>query len=72
MDFITGLPKTQKGNNAIWVVVDYLSKVAHFLPVREDNTASQLANLYISRMVPLHGVPKKIIFNRGSLFTSKS
>jgi hypothetical protein len=71
MDFITGLPKTQKGSNAIWVVVDRLSKVAHFLPIREDITASQLADLYVSRIVSLHGVPKKIISDRGSLFTSK-
>ena len=71
MDFITGFPKTQKGNTAIWVVVDRLSKVAHFLHVREDITASQLADLYISRIVVLHGVPKKIISDRGSLFTSK-
>ena len=71
MDFITGFPKSQKGNNAIWVVVDRLSKVAHFLPVREDITAIQLADLYISRILVLHGVPKKIISDRGSLFTSK-
>jgi hypothetical protein len=71
MDFITGLPKTPKGNDAIWVVVDRLSKVAHFLPVRESIRASQLADLYISRIVSLHGVPKKIISDRGSLFTSK-
>jgi transposase InsO family protein len=71
MDFITGFPKTQKRNNAIWVIVDYLSKVAHFLPVHEDITASQLADLYISRIVPLNGVPKKIISDRGSLFTSR-
>ena len=56
---------------AIWVVVDRLSKVAHFLAVREDITASQLADLYISRILVLHGIPKKIISDRGSLFTSK-
>ena len=71
MDFITGLPKAQKGSNAIWVVVDCLSKIAHFLPIREDITASQLADLYVSRIVSLHGVPKRIISDRGSLFTSK-
>ena len=72
MDFITGLPKTQKRNNAIWVVVvDRLSKVAHFLSICEDITATQLADLYISRIFVLHGVPKKIISDRGSLFTSK-
>ena len=71
MDFITGFPKTQKGNNAIWVVVDRLSKVAHFLPNRENITARQLADLYVSRIVSLHGVHKKIISDRGSLFTTK-
>ena len=45
MDFITGFPRTKRGNNAIFVVVDRLSKVAHFLPVRESITASQLADL---------------------------
>src|SRR4051812_23605338 len=70
MDFITGFPKTQKGNDAIFVVIDRLSKVAHFLLVRESITASQLADLYISRIVSLHGVPLEINYNRGSLFTS--
>src|SRR3954464_13950865 len=70
MDFITGFPKTQKGNDAIFVVVDRLSKVAHFLPVRESITASQLADLYVSRVVSLHGVPLEINFDHGSLITS--
>ena len=48
MDFIIGFPKTQKGNDAIFVVIDQLSKVAHLLPVRESITASQLAELYVS------------------------
>src|SRR4051812_44534345 len=52
-------------------IVDRLSKVAHFLPVRETIRASQMADLYISRIVVLHGVPKKIISDHGSLFTSK-
>src|ERR1041384_203332 len=47
MDFITGFPRTQKGNDVIFVVIDRLSKVAHFLPVRESITASQLADLYV-------------------------
>src|SRR4051812_28158518 len=71
MDFITGFPKTQKGNDAIFVIIDRLSKVAHFLPVRESITASQLADLYISRIVSLHGVPLEINSDRGSLFTSR-
>ena len=71
MDFINGFPRTKRGNNAIFVVIDQLSKVAHFLPVRESITASQLANLYISRIVSLHGVPLEINSDRGSLFTSR-
>src|SRR4051794_24002767 len=71
MDFITGFPKTQKGNDAIFVVIDRLSKVAHFLPVHESITASQLADLYVSRIVSLHGVPLEINSDRGSLFTAR-
>ena len=56
MDFITGFPKTKRGKNAIFVVIDRLSKVSHFLPIRESITASQLADLYISRIVSLHGL----------------
>ena len=70
MDFITGFPKTKKGNNAIFVVIDRLSKAAHFLPVRESITASQLAELYLSRIVSLHGFPMEINSDRGSIFTS--
>ena len=71
MDFVTGLPKSQKGNDAIFVVIDQFSKVADFLPVKETITASQLATLYISRIVSLHGIPKEISSDRGSIFTSK-
>src|SRR3990170_2605367 len=71
MGFIAGLPKSQKGHDAILVVVDQLSKVAHFLPVKETITASQLAELYISRIVSLHGILKEISSDRGGLFTSK-
>jgi ribonuclease HI len=71
MDFITGFPKSCKGNNAIFVVIDRLSKVAHFLPVKESISASQLAELYTNRIVSLHGVPLEISSDRGSIFTSK-
>ena len=64
------LSQDQEGNDAIFIVIDRLSKVAHFLPVRESITASQLADLYISRIVSLHGVPLEINSDRGSLFTS--
>ena len=71
MDFITGFPRSQKGHDAIFVVIDRFSKVAHFLPVKETITASQLADLYVSRIVSLHGVPLEINSDRGSLFTSR-
>ncbi|WVZ80632.1 LOW QUALITY PROTEIN: hypothetical protein U9M48_028091 [Paspalum notatum var. saurae] len=71
MDFIVGLPRTQKGYNSIWVVVDRLTKVAHFIPVNTTYSGARLAELYISRIICLHGVPKRIIFDRGSQFTSR-
>ncbi|WVZ80978.1 LOW QUALITY PROTEIN: hypothetical protein U9M48_028409 [Paspalum notatum var. saurae] len=71
MDFIVGLPRTQKGYNSIWVVVDRLTKVAHFIPVNTTYSGAKLADLYISRIVCLHGVPKRIISDRGSQFTSR-
>ena len=69
MDFIIGLPRTHRGNDAILVIVDTLTKVAHFIPIRTTFHADQLAQLYIYRIVSLHGVPKTIISDRGSLFT---
>ena len=71
MDFITGFPLSQKKNNAIFVVIDNLSKVAHFFPVKDSISAAQLADLYTTRVVSLHGIPKEISSDRGSLFTSK-
>jgi hypothetical protein len=71
MDFITGLPCTQKGYDAIWVIVDRLTKVAHFIPVKTTYKVSQSAELYMARIVSLHGVPKKIILDRGSQFTTR-
>jgi hypothetical protein len=69
MDFITGLPRTSKGCDSIWVIVDRLTKVAHFISVKTTYKVSQLAKLYMARIVSLHGVPKKIILDRGSQFT---
>lgn len=70
MDFIVGLPKFARGNDAIWVIVDILTKVAHFIPVKTTYRADQLAQLYMSRIVSLHGVRRSITLDRGSLFTS--
>jgi hypothetical protein len=71
MDFIVGLPRAQKGYDSIWVIVDRLTRVTHFIPVKTTYTGPQLAKLYISRIVCLHGVPKKIVSDRGTQFTSK-
>jgi hypothetical protein len=71
MDFIVGLSKTQSGYDSIRVIVDHLSKVAHFIPVKTTYKGSKLAELYIARIVCLHGVPKKIVSDRGTQITSK-
>jgi hypothetical protein len=71
MDFITGLPHTSKRYDSIWVIVDRLTKVAYFIPVKTTYKGSQLAELYMARIVCLHGVPKKIVSDRGSQFTSR-
>src|SRR3954462_2581602 len=71
MDFITGFPRSQYGNNAVFVVIDQFSKIAHFLSVREKITTSQLTALYIARIVSLHGIPLETSSDRGSLFTSR-
>jgi hypothetical protein len=71
MDFIMGLPRTQKGHDSIWVTIDRLTKVAHFIPVKTKYTGPQLVELYISRIVCLHGVPKKIMSDRKTQSTSK-
>jgi hypothetical protein len=66
MDFIVGLPHTQAGYDSIWVIVDRLIKVAHFIPVKTTYSGAKLAKLYMSQIVYLHGVPKKIVSYRGS------
>jgi transposase InsO family protein len=71
MDFIVGLPRTQAGYDSIWVIVDCLTKVVHFIPVKTAYSDAKLAELYMSRIVCLQGVPKKIMSDRGSQFTSK-
>jgi hypothetical protein len=68
-DFITRLSRTSKGYYSIWVIVDRLTKVAHFIPVKTTYKVSQLAKLYMARIVSLHGVPKKVILDRGSQLT---
>jgi hypothetical protein len=66
MDFIVGLPRTSAGYDSIWVIVDRLTKVAHFIPVKTTYLGAKLAELYMARIVCLHGVPMKIVSDRGS------
>jgi hypothetical protein len=70
MDLIVGLPRTQAGYDLIWVIVDRLTKVAHFIRVKITYSGAKLAELYMLRIVCLHGVPNKIMSDRGSQFTS--
>jgi hypothetical protein len=71
MDFIVGLPRTHSGYDSIWIIVDRLTKVSHFIPIKMTYSKPQLAGLYMLRIVYLHGVPKKIVSDRGTQFTSK-
>jgi hypothetical protein len=66
IDFIVGLPRTQRGYDPIWVIVDRLTKVTHFLPVKTTYKGARLPELYMERIVSLHGVPKKIVSDRGT------
>ncbi|GKF18118.1 putative reverse transcriptase domain-containing protein, partial [Tanacetum coccineum] len=70
MDFITKLPKSSQGFDTIWVIVDRLTKSAHFLPIRENDPLDKLARLYLNRIVTRHGIPVLIICDRDERFTS--
>jgi hypothetical protein len=71
MDFIVGLLRTQLGYDSICVIVDRLTKVAHFIPIKTTYSEPQLVELYMSRIVCLLGVLKKIVSDRGTQITSK-
>ncbi|GJW94854.1 putative reverse transcriptase domain-containing protein [Tanacetum coccineum] len=70
MDFVTKLPRTAAGQDTIWVIVDRLTKSAHFLPMREDDTLEKLTRQYLKEVVSRHGVPVSIISDRDGKFTS--
>ena len=72
MDFVTALPRSPKGNNAVWVVVDRLTKSAHFIPFRVGQSTEFLADKYIREIVRLHGVPVSIVSDRDTRFRSRS
>ena len=71
MDFIVGLPPTQKGFDLIWVIVERLTKSAHFIPVSNRYRPHEYAALYVTHIVRLHGVPRTIVSNRVSQFTAR-
>ncbi|GKA48544.1 putative reverse transcriptase domain-containing protein [Tanacetum coccineum] len=70
MDFVSGLPRTPSGYDTIWVIVDRLTKSAHFLPMKKTNSIEKLMRLYFQEIVCRHGVPVSIIMDRDSHFTS--
>ncbi|GJS18001.1 putative reverse transcriptase domain-containing protein [Tanacetum coccineum] len=70
MDFVTKLPKTTSGQDTIWVIVDRLTKSAHFLPMKETDSMEKLTRQYLKEVVSRHGVPISIISDRDSKFTS--
>ncbi|GJS90035.1 putative reverse transcriptase domain, ribonuclease H-like domain, aspartic peptidase domain protein [Tanacetum coccineum] len=70
MDFITKLPRTSSGYDTIWVIVDRLTKSAHFLPMRENESIDKLTRLYLKKVVTRHGIPVSIICDCNGRFTS--
>ena len=70
MYFVTGLPLSFSKFDSIWVIVERITKVVHFLPVKTTYTAEEYVRLYIKEIVRLHGVPISIIFDRGSQFSA--
>jgi len=71
MDFVTHLPRTMKNHDAIWVIVDRLTKSAHFLAINLRMSMTKLAQLYINEILRLHGVPSSIVSDRDPRFTSR-
>ncbi|KAD2392831.1 hypothetical protein E3N88_39808 [Mikania micrantha] len=71
MDFITKLPRTASGNDSIWVIIDQLTKLAHFLPIRETYPVRKLARIYVDEIISRHGIPLSIISDRDAHFTTR-
>jgi hypothetical protein len=65
MDFIVGLPKTANGFDSIWVIIDRLTKITHFLPVKTSYPVITYPQVYIAHILSLHGIPKTIVSDRG-------
>ncbi|GKB48434.1 putative reverse transcriptase domain-containing protein [Tanacetum coccineum] len=71
MAFVMKLPRTSSGHDTIWVIVDRLTKSAHFLPMREDYKMDRLVRFYLNEIIARHSVPISIIYDRDSHFTSR-
>ena len=71
MDFVTGLPKSSQGHDAIWVIFDRLTKSAHFLPIRTNYSMNKLAQIYLQEIIRIHGVPETIVSDRDPRFQSR-
>jgi transposase InsO family protein len=71
MDFIVGLPNTSRRHDLIWVIMDRLTKVTHFLPVHTTDKAQKYAEMYIDRIVCLHRLPRTIVSDRGAPFVAR-
>ena len=70
MDFVSGLSRSPNGHDAIWVIVDRMTKSAHFLPIRLNYSLNQLAQLYVDEIMRLHAIPASIVSDRDPRFTS--
>jgi hypothetical protein len=71
MDFMTGLSRGKKGNDAIWVVVDRLTKSTLFLPIKTIDSVDKMVKLYVNKVIRLHGMPMLIILDQDLRFTSR-
>lgn len=69
MDFVVGFPWTRRKNDSIWVIIDRLTKLAHFIPVRSYYSSREYEILYLEKIVSFHGIPLSIIFYRRAQFT---